>query len=292
MIIVKLKGGLGNQMFQYAFGRRIAIESNSVLKLDITSFKYDKVYGRKYSLDCFNISENIATENELLKSKILTGDSYFSKFLRLSTKLIPYTRRYIINERASFQYDSRLLLRKYQNVYFDGYWQNEKYFKSIEAVIRKEFMLKDVLKNDILNRVPIIQNTNSVAIHIRYYNVVKAKDIEMIPLDYYYKSIKYLTGKLENMHLFVFSDNLEWAKNNLIFPYPTTFVNNNENKHDYEDMILMSLCKHQIIANSTFSWWAAWLNTNPKKAVLCPKEWFRNDPRDTSDLIPKSWVRI
>ena len=292
MIIVKLKGGLGNQMFQYAFGRIVALESNSVLKLDITGFKDDKVFGRKYSIACFNIIKNIATEKDLKKLKILTGKSYISKFIRLAIKIKPYYSRYVIYERKTHKYDSRIFQKKYQNVYFDGYWQNEKYFKDIEDIIRKEFILKETLKNGNLNLANKIQDTNSASIHLRKYDDIPEDDMSMLSLNYYHKAVKYLSERFNNLHFFIFSDNPEWAKKTLKLSCPTTFVEHNKNDKDYEDLRLMSLCKHQIIANSSFSWWAAWLNENTDKIVIAPKKWFRNYHRDTSDLIPNRWIQI
>lgn len=292
MIIVRLKGGLGNQMFQYAFGRRIALESNSVLKFDINYFKDDVIFQREYSLSCFKLSINIATEKDLKKSKMLTGKNYISKFIRLANKIKPYYSRYVIYELKPHKYDSRIFQKKYKDVYFVGYWQNEKYFKDIEDIIRKEFMLKETMKNRNLNLASNIQDTNSVAIHLRKYDDIPEDDMNTLSLNYYHKAVKYLSNKFKNLHFFVFSDNLEWAKKNLKLSYPTTFVEHNKNDKDYEDLRLMSICKHQIIANSSFSWWGAWLNKNSDKIVIAPKKWFRNDPKDTSDLIPNKWIQI
>ena len=298
MIIIKLKGGIGNQMFQYAFGRRIALENDIKLKFDITNFKDDRVYRNKYNLGCFNVVGNIAIEKDLRKARIFTSKSYFGKFIRLLYRIKPYYNRYIINEKKFFLYDQKVMIKK-KNGYYNGYWQNEKYFKNIEDIIRQEFSFKNVLNHDNLIISEKIINSNSIAVHIRNYGKTydeKAskrdlKNFGIMKMSYYQNALQYLENKINNFKIFIFSDDINWVKNKFDFKFDNIFYVDNEGK-DYEQLQLMSFCKHQIISNSTFSWWAAWLNNNPDKVVIAPKNWFPNADTDTSELIPKEWLKI
>jgi len=275
MIIIQLKGGLGNQMFQYAMGRRVAHANNTDLKLDISWFNNIGVNytPRKYSLQPFNIIENFASINEIKALK--------------RGRIHNLTKRILTKERFS------------NNVYLSGYWQNEKYFKDIEDIIRKEFTLKKPIRNKYID---LINHTNSVSLHIRrgdyVINPEYRKTLGACPLSYYHKAIRNILNFVTHPHFFIFSDDIKWAKNNLKFKHPVTFVSNKEQyllkntNTDYEDLILMSKCKHNIIANSSFSWWGAWLNSNPDKIVIAPKKWFNDLSLTNKDLIPELWMKI
>lgn len=289
MIIVKLIGGLGNQMFQYAAGRRVALANNTELKLDITV--YEKQVGitpRKYGLNVFNIQANIASNEEIGKLK------KENVFLNKLSKFIPVFKDSRVTEKH-FYFD-RAVLNIKNNSHLEGYWASEKYFKDIENIIRKDFTFKD--KPDEVNQQMVgrIKNCDSVSIHIRRGDYVFDEKTNkyhgFCDLDYYLRAITLVTKTVKNPQFFVFSDDIKWAKQNLHPKFPCTYVDHNVGKKDYEDMHLMSLCKHNIIANSSFSWWGAWLNQNPGKIVIAPKKWFRNKSIDTKDLIPHSWVKI
>ena len=218
-----------------------------------------------------------------------------AKIYRRRVKLLPVYQRYYINEEA-FN-NSNKIFSKNVDRYLDGYWQSEKYFKQIELSIRNEFTLKNELKGRAKKNLSQIIEANSVAIHIRKLHSVLAdgkisekalKIFANVSINYYYESIKYLSVKTIKPQYFIFSDNPEWPKSNIKIPYPTTIVSGFE---DYEDLILMSKCKHQIIANSTFSWWGAWLNKNPDKIVIAPEKWVVDD-NDYQAQIPESWLRF
>ena len=292
MIIVQLLGGLGNQLFQYAIGRRIAYENDTILKLDLTGFQNYNI--RKYKLGSLNIIENIATLEEIVLLKGSGDPCVFGKVKSLVKKFKPYYKQSIIKERF-FQFDPNMLLVK-DNAYLRGYWQSEKYFKHIEDIIRQEFTLRakpdkinSQLGSDIVSR-------NSVSIHVRRGDYASNSRINKIHgtcnLDYYFESINKIAEVVEEPTFYVFSDDPPWVHKNLKIPYPTVFVTHNGPEKDYEDLRLMSLCKHHIIANSSFSWWGAWLCSNPDKMVFAPKKWFNTPDLDTRDLIPESWHRI
>lgn len=288
MTIIKLNGGLGNQMFQYAFGRNLAIKNNTELKLDISAFKNmpSQNTPRNYALGVFNINENIVISKELKKYK----KSIAMKFFQKITDIFP--GNYIYETKFNF---NPKIAQLSKDAYLDGYWQTEKYFKNTENIIRNEFTLKNNMGEKALSAVSQINNTNSVSIHIRRGDYIVDKKTNAYhgscTLDYYRKAVGIIKGKIDNPYFFIFSDDIPWVKNNLKIDCNVIFVSK-EGMKDYEEMILMSKCKHNIIANSSFSWWGAWLNNNSKKIVIAPKKWFNNPRINIKDLIPKKWIKI
>jgi len=292
MIITRLIGGLGNQMFQYAAGRQIAMNNNTELKLDIS--KYNDQAGitpRKYMLSVFNIQASIATRQEIELFKINSED-----IIQLCWNKIKLTlqRRHYIQQNKL--YSTHKFLAIPDNSYLEGYWGSEKYFKNIEEIIYKEFTLKN--KPDAANRKMIarIKSCNSTSIHIRRGDYVFDEKTNkyhgVCDLGYYFKAIDLLAKKVNNPHFFIFSDDPDWCKKNIQLNYPLVYVTHNLEKSDHIDMHLMSACKHNIIANSSFSWWGAWLNQNPQKIVIAPKYWFKDKSISTKYLIPESWKRL
>lgn len=284
MIIVKLHGGLGNQMFQYAVGRALSLKNNDFLKMDLFWFgNVGDDIERPFKLNVFNVDIVEASDVEV---KNIVPNKIFKK-------LGLYNHKKYIKEKH-FHFDPEIIKLR-GNVYLDGYWQSEKYFKDVKNVIRKDFELKNSLSDKAQASVDLIRRSidNPISLHIRrgdYTQNPKTKAYHgLCSLDYYRKAIEYIKNKIGNIKLFVFSDDIKWAKEQELFN-GAIFVSAPEIK-DYEEMYLMSLCEHNIIANSSFSWWGAWLNKNQNKIVVAPKKWF-NVPKDTSDLIPGDWIRI
>lgn len=291
MIITKLIGGLGNQMFQYAAGRRASYKNNTELKLDITG--YDNQAGitpRKYELDIFNINGKIADSNDI--NKFRNNKRGLQKILTGIYKLI-FKKSYF-NENG-FQFNLKML-QIGDNSYLEGYWVSEKYFEDIRDIIYKEFTFKK--KPNEKNKIIInkIFNTSSISLHLRrgdYVTDQKTNQFHGVcDIDYYYKAIKYMGSKIKNPHFFIFSDDMHWVRKNLKIMAPADYIDWNTGNESYEDMRLMSFCKHNIVANSTFSWWGAWLNQNPEKIVIAPKKWFANISINTKDVIPIYWTRF
>ncbi len=296
MVIVKLYGGLGNQLFQYALGRKIAAKNSVALKLDVlTGFEND-FYRRKYSLGHFNIQENFASLKEITA---LTKRPIVERVLSRTLRRPPKTASTYIREKLSFHFDPDILSLP-NGVYLDGYWQSEKYFLYIQEIIRKEFTVKTSLTGMNLKIAREIIKTNSICVHVRRLhglsggnvNERAVKKLGAVSLDYYYNAIKYLSDKYSGSHFFIFGDDLEWVRENLKLPYSMTVVDHNGPDKAYEDLRLMSQCKHHIIANSSFSWWGAWLAQRRDKIVFAPKSWHACEKFDTSDLIPDKWTRI
>lgn len=291
MVIVKLMGGLGNQMFQYAAGRRLTHILSTELKLDISGFENYNL--RKYELGSFNILEDFASPREVKaltsqKNGFLTG--LLRCLLRRPKDLAPSHIR-----ESHFHFDSEILNLP-NNVYLDGYWQSEKYFNDIEDVIRKEFAITVPQTGESQKMAELISSRESVSLHVRRGDYVSDLHTRKVHgtcnLEYYERAIAEIYSKVDKPHLFVFSDDMEWSKANLNISHPVVFVDHNNFSRSYEDLRLMRQCRHHIIANSSFSWWGAWLSTYKNKIVIAPKKWFNTLEIDTRDLFPMEWKTI
>jgi len=291
MVIVNILGGLGNQMFQYAIGKALALESNQALKLDVTSFK-DYVL-RNYELNVFNIDCKIATEEEIKMLKY-RKPNFFEKLHMLIRKKSPPCSSFCRKEKY-YYFDSEVLNRN-ENTYLFGYWQSEKYFLEYKDILMKEFTLKNNISTQSSKYQKLITSQTSISLHIRRGDYITNKHTNTYhgttSLSYYKKAVMIIKEKLDNPYFFMFSDDMDWVKNNFDFIENGIFVELPQNIPDYEEMYLMSICKHNIIANSSFSWWGAWLNQNPEKIIIAPKKWFNDSSIDTKDLIPDTWLRI
>ncbi|MGV8108434.1 alpha-1,2-fucosyltransferase [Methanospirillum sp.] len=292
MIIVRLIGGLGNQMFQYAFGRHLAVHNNCQLKLDLSGF--DNYTLRNYDLHHFNIEEHIANPDDL-SGVLLPSDWFFQRMQKQLGILlgrvlqIKYVKEQIIDFIPE-------MLTLGDNIYLDGYWQSEKYFSDIKDIIKQEFTFKK--KPDKMNASYIdeISNCVSVSVHIRRGDYVSDQRTNQthgfLGLDYYNKGIRKMVHELEEPHFYVFSDDIKWAEQYLKADVPIHFIKHN-GSNNYEDLRLMSRCKHHIIANSSFSWWGAWLGKKDGQIVIAPNRWFTlKEKHNMDDRIPDRWLRM
>lgn len=287
MVITHLKGGLGNQMFQYACGYSLAKEYISSNKLDISY--YSKIPSnhtkREFELSQFNISSPIAKELEI--EKIKKQKIYNSKLIaNITSKIYTiFTGIYPIEKHFGVI-----------NLYIDGYFQSEKFFIEYREDILKEFSLKKSLETneykEVVKKIKFSKNT--ISMHIRrgdYVTDVKtAKHHGVLGTEYYQEALEIIN--IENPVIYIFSDDIDWVKENFKFlPKNTYFVS----KHKFssaQEIILMSLCKHNIVANSSFSWWGAWLNKNEDKIVIAPKRWTQSLLAVNTSITPKNWYRI
>jgi hypothetical protein len=294
MIITELNGGLGNQMFQYAAGRALAAKLGVPLKLDISYCQMSTL--RDYELDHFAIPSQIATKEEISHFRFPGRSLAISMAIKMPLEFVkPYYKRRIFREQH-FHYDPFIQMCG-DDTYLEGYWQSEKYFKAIEQLIRSEFV--PVTEPDSLNKKLIdqIRTCDSVSLHVRRGDYVSnpttnAYHVTCSCGDYYPKAIQIIEEHVKNPHFFIFSDDPAWVRKNMDTGHPTTIVDLNGPDQDYEDMRLMCLCHHHIIANSSFSWWGAWLSITPQKIVIAPEKWFNRSDINTQDLIPESWIRI
>lgn len=283
MITVKLKGGLGNQLFQYSFGRLLSHKNNQELKLDTTNLSGSKDTFRQYALDVFNINAHIANNYEIASNKYPLG--FVSKITKIFNQKI--LRKYNIG------YNDHLL--KSKSKYFEGYFQNHKYLEPIRDILLSDITLKESIEDKYKDLFQKILENNSVSIHIRrgdYVNDKKTKKAHYVfGLEYYQKAIQVIKERLQNPIFFIFSDDIDWVKQNLKINEETYYVSN-DNIKDYEELIIMSKCKHNIIANSSFSFWGAWLNQNKDKIVIAPHRWNNKFIKEYRDLLPEDWIKI
>ena len=286
-VTVQLIGGLGNQMFQYAAGLALAKHLEASLSLDIDWF--EKKEDRQFDLEAFALAPNWATDAE----KAPFSKPNMSLAARAIRKAKPYYRRPVFQE-AHYHYDENFW-KAQAPVYLEGYWQSEHYFGKYATDVRTAFTFSEQVHSSVAPIAEQIKNTLAVSLHVRRGDYVANPNTNKVhgtcSPEYYKKAAALLREDFPTMELFVFSDDIEWAQQNLHFPSTTHFVDSRE-APDYEDMRLMSMCQHHIIANSSFSWWGAWLNANPHKKVYAPTQWFANSPNDTKDLIPTSWLRL
>lgn len=290
MIIARLIGGLGNQMFQYALGRHLAIKNGTTLKLDIselitTNENMDTTL-RNYELNNFNIVDKISSVDDVLFVR-----QNKNKFLKIVEKFTPYHLRSVVCEK-NLSYDEKILNidDKIADKYLNGYWQTELYFKEIREQLLEDFSLKNEISDLIVEISNKIKDTESISLHIRRGDYVKRYSdyYHIQSIDYYLKALKIIKDMHPNSRVFVFSDDIEWCEDNLNLQTETYFVKSNKS---FEDIYLMSLCDHNIIANSSFSWWGAWLNNNPDKICIAPKKWFK-DKKLKNNIIPEKWITI
>jgi hypothetical protein len=283
-------GGLGNQMFQYAMGRRLALHHQTELFLDCTFLNTENPHHikREYELDIFNIQAKIATETELKKFKPANG--LVSRIKQLFPGLFTYQQ---ITQKSHLLNPS--ILTAPDNSWLNGFWQSEKYFKDSENTIRTDFEFKSTVQGLNKTLAEKIKSCESVSIHVRRGDYTKPEVLAfhgMCSPDYYYQGLEMLSKKITIQELFLFSDDVAWVKQNMRFSFPVTYIDHNTGKNNFEDMRLMSLCKHNIIANSSFSWWGAWLNAYKNKMVIAPKTWIADKQVKTTDVIPENWLQL
>ena len=288
-VIGRIFGGLGNQLFCYAAARRLSLVNGVPLKLDITSgFQNDK-YKREYLLDRFNIQADIANSSECFMDRF--GPTRHRIKFHFN-RLLPFNwRTYLFEETPRL--DTRLLnYRVRKDVYLTGYWQSEEYFKDINDILRNDLRITMSLSSATLSAAAKIQRSNSVSLHVRSYSEVPADDGAIIlKPDYYDRAAKVIATRVSAPHFYCFSDDPGWADSNLCLPYPITIIRCNNGKGSngaVEDLWLMSQCHHHIIANSTFSWWGAWLNEEPNRVVVGP---IAGVLSENKHWLPEKWLK-
>ena len=295
IITSKIHGGLGNQMFQYAIASILAKKQKSILKLDDRFFyNREKKIGftpRSFELSVFDNKYQIATTKEI---SVFFNLSIFNRIKRKLGFNTPKVFREL-----ELGFDTSLMSMN-APVYLEGYFQSYLYLIGYERFVKDLFVFPinqlDSANEKILKK---LQNTVSVAIHIRrgdYVSDISTNSFHGVcDLSYYYKTIDYFLKHLKSPIFVFFSDDSQWTKNKFQeFVPDSVFIDGNNDSGCWKDMLLMSKCKHQIIANSSFSWWAAWLNENEHKIIFAPKQWFVNEVanKSSNDLIPSSWIRI
>lgn len=289
MIIVALKGGLGNQMFQYALGRRLSIDRGSPLLLDLRAFTRDPL--RSFSLSCFCIAARVATDADLANWPPQVGLTRHVR--RLADTLTGRSTRVIVERKVSFD---ATVLNADSSAYFDGYWQSDRYFSAIADILRNEFKPRSVLSARFAQLSNELGQVKTISVHVRRGDYVTSPHTKVYhgtcEPGWYRRALRFLCERADVQRVFVFTDDPVWARENLRLEVEATVIDPAPPGSEYEDMLLMALCEHHIIANSSFSWWGAWLNSRPGKIVVAPARWFAGGPKDTQDIVPNDWYRI
>ncbi len=304
MVQVFLRGGLGNQMFQYAAGLAVARQCGTSVVLDTTyvsdrtprpQFAY-----RTYALDIFKLHERFTTLSRCARALPIPG-----LWLGLNIFLMKVRERAggvtIIKERTEHDFDQSIFDTAQAAkgaVVLWGRWQTEKYFADIAREVRAAFQFNYPMRGEALAIANAMDEAGftSVSVHVRRGDFVSMKNVEALhgkmDLSYYDRAAKYIAERVERPHFFIFSDDVAWCRGHLKLPYPMTLVPAEAaGPNDAFHLELMSRCKHNIVANSTFSWWGAWLNVNDKKIIVAPKQWYA-DPALERDVVPAGWVRL
>ena len=286
-MIIRLEGGLGNQLFQYAAGRTIALATGRDLLLDTAAYRADPL--RSYQLDHFAIAAR----------PLRRGDVPLFRLRRSRLGAIVPRRSRVEIVREAFP--ARVPIWPEAPVddagtpYLIGYWQSERYFAAIADTIRREVRVNAAPEGANARLLDEIAAGDAVAIHVRRGDYVSNPAATayhgLCGLDYYQGAIRRLAGTVPQPHFFVFSDDLDWVRANLDTGHPTTWVGHNTDT-PWEDLRLMAACRHFIVANSSFSWWGAWLGAWPGKQVIAPARWVRADHGGEGEIVPAGWLRM
>lgn len=299
MIIVRLRGGLGNQLFQYAAAYSLAANKGVDLKSDL--YTYTKHPYRKYELHHFNVTLTEATRDEVHR---FTGSNFIARYLNKKNNYFNCPE--VFAQPHYHFYDDFFSLPV--PIYLSGYWQSEKYFVHIADALRKKFTPSKPLDQRNADLISAVGSSDSVAVHIRrtdYTGTQKGLSFfQPMGLDYYQRAFEAIDKKISNPRYYIFSDDITWSRQQLTHLKDAVFVDHNTGADSFKDLLVMSACRNQVIANSTFSWWAAWLNDFENKTVIAPQTWFhsnyvtKREPvyasrfYNTRDLIPAGWIRL
>lgn len=292
-VISYLIGGLGNQMFQYATGLASATNNGAEFRVDKYAFSW---YRRPFQLDSFRITTPYATRFDHLQLQAWSGR--YSPLLKFDERRAP-RERIVRAHKELYRFAPEFLdMGPRKKIFLVGYWQNERYFLGIRNRLVEEFRLLPNISTASTPLGKAITESESVAIHIRRGDNIGKPDPKndnvivpmqgMVTGSYLNNAMHLIQAQKPESRFFVFSDELEWVRSHMTFPYPVQFVENSDFS-DVQQFELMSHCRHQITANSTFSWWAAWLNTNPEKIICAPKSWDARAHVDISELVPATW---
>ncbi len=292
MVIANIIGGLGNQMFQYAAARALALEKGTSCSLDVSDFANYKLHQGFELQRVFGCPLPSASSAEV-RAVLGWQSSPLMRRLLAKPTMSAFRRRGLVIE-PHFNYWQGLKDVP-EDSYLIGYWQSERYFRDAAQTIREDFTFRNPMSAPNAALVEQIRRVDAVSLHVRRGDYVRnpktTANHGLCSLDYYQAAIQYVAERVDAPFFFIFSDDPTWVKNNLKIEFPCQYIDHNQGAESYNDMRLMSLCQHHIIANSSFSWWGAWLNPGIDKIVVAPQKWFAN-ANDVSDLVPSEWIRI
>lgn len=284
MIVVKLNGGIGAQMIQYSLGRQLSLLYKTDLYLDdswFTAGNADPKFPRDFKLDRLQTKYKLLDRGRLFWRMRLTN-----RFKNVN----PFVYE-VVNEADYSRFDETVL-QKGNNVFLDGYWNSYKYFENIQDTLAVELQPKALPDEQNQRYLDKIKQRNAVSIHFRRGDYAKSTFHGVLTKDYYETALRIIKEKVDDPFLFLFSDEPRWVTSNFQFDLPYEVVDCNGDQNNYWDIQLMKNCKHHIIANSSFSWWGAWLNNRREKIVIAPKIWIAEGNKPMNDFVPERWIRI
>lgn len=279
-------------MFQYAAGCALSRRSGIKLALDISDFggyelhqgfELQRVFAGPFEIASKADVQRVLGWQSSAGIRRIVSRKPFSQFL---------SKRFVVEPHFHYWPGINSLP---EDCYLSGYWQSEKYFSDVAMQIRTDFTFRQPMQDQNAKLARQIRGVSAVSLHVRrgdYASNPKTTATHgLCSLDYYSASIRHIAGEVARPYFFVFSDDMAWVRSNLKIDFPCVYVEHNRGADSYNDMRLMSLCQHHIIANSSFSWWGAWLNPSMEKIVIAPEKWFANQT-DVRDLFPSGWVLL
>lgn len=279
-------------MFQYAAGRALSMAREVPLRLDTQDFEGYALHNGFELHRIFGLDAPVASKKDVRQV--------------LGWRAIYPLRRKLLQQRFQIFRGGNLVVdsvptRKHEfkdfpgSCYLMGNWQSEHYFAQVEDIIRADFSFNGALSGLNAELASLIGNTVAVSLHVRRGDIAANPSSLAVhglcSLDYYKQATEFIASKVDRLELIIFSDDIAWVRENLRVEYPCHFVDHNKGTDSYIDMRLMSLCRHHIIANSSFSWWGAWLNPDPEKIVVAPSRWFASNI-DSSMIVPINWLKM
>ena len=299
MVIVNIKNGLGNQMFQYTFGRVLSLKYGVNVLFDFMRENHSSPLTTE--LYVFNIDDIVepsiidVTPFKPFSISNYKNDKKYIKYIFYKFRRLLHPCKLVIESHPSqfTTYFNGLDTNK--RYYFLGFWQNPRYFTNYENEIRKIFIPKDLSIYESPLALNIKNNKfTSISLHIRRGDYLTCGFMQPADMNFYIDAIQFIKSKIPNPFFYIFTDDKEWVESEFKINIPFELVQGNEGINSYKDILLMSLCKHHIIANSSFSWWGAWLNPNPDKIVIAPKKWYATAKSDKyiTEITPKEWIRL
>ncbi len=298
MILVRLSGGLGNQMFQYAAGRRLALVHDTALRLDTGRLRHTAPGDtlREFALGCLAITADLATpaEEQLCARLEQKAAAPLGRLLGRCGRAVRRSGTHYVRQKSP-AFDGSILSQP-DNCCLDGSWQSEQYFCDIRETLLREFTPFRQLVAPDRRLADEISSCSAVSLHVRrgdyLTNAQAARHHGTCSVDYYRRAVTHLAAHGTDVRLFIFTDDPKWVAENLSFELPSTLVSGADDGDPCRDLMLMRLCRHHIIANSSFSWWGAWLADDPAKMVIAPERWFADPGRDASAIVPETWLRV
>tara|TARA_Y100001970_G_C14058152_1_gene762714 strand:+ start:47 stop:952 length:906 start_codon:yes stop_codon:yes gene_type:complete len=296
VIIVNLKGGLGNQMFQYALGYTLSKNKKVPLYFDLRLMEEEKIkpsprnVPRNFDLDIFGINKDLVSKKDLIKTIQFPNNyrlrKYISIILDNLNLFIFYEKKRVFNE--------RIFNNNFKNIYLDGLWQSEKYFKDFRDEILKIYNFEKIKKKEKnINFLKKIDISKSVCLNVRRTDFINNPEHNVVNINYYknaFINFKNILG--DNLKIYVFSDDLEWCKKNLKFNNIEFVEHDYAGYKFYDYLYLMSSFKNFIIPNSSFGWWACWLSKYKDKVIMTPERWSGLIDESLIDIVPPEWIRV